>query len=154
MNVLDEIDTEDSQAPKRPPAPKVSIPPKLLDLKFLIQLEQDGFTGSLKYYKYFHLLTSESQPPSGNPRAQASGDAARINEIKLLIQHVYAFFGAKKLAPQRSQLPDQPLQSDLSQISGHTAEVSHYSRYATEFPTRPQKNVYFKCLVNCVIDTV
>lgn len=36
--------------------PRPVLPAKLLDLKFLIQLEQDGFTGALKYYKYFHLL--------------------------------------------------------------------------------------------------
>ena len=75
-------------------APRPIIPAKLLDLKFLIQLEQDGFMGALKYYKYFHLLTPESS--NVNPRSTASNDAARINEIKLLIQHVYAFFGTKR----------------------------------------------------------
>lgn len=50
--------------------------------------------GALKYYKYFHLLIPESS--NVNPRATASNDAARINEIKLLIQHVYAFFGTKR----------------------------------------------------------
>ena len=83
----------------------------------------------------------------------ASNDAARINEIKLLIQHIYAFFGSKR-SVNRSQYPEAPLQSDLSQISGFSADVSNYSRYPDAAPVRPQKNVYFKCLVNCVIDTI
>ena len=87
LNVLGDIGPSSGKEISRP-----VLPAKLLDLKFLIQLEQDGFTGALKYYKYFHLLTAES---SANPRSAASGDAARINEIKLLIQHVYAFFGSK-----------------------------------------------------------
>lgn len=98
VNVLDDIGLSKQ-------APRPAIPPKLLDLKFLIQLEQDGFTGALKYYKYFHLLQPESM---ANPRTTASSDAARINEIKLLIQHVYAFFGSKRMAP-RNMLPDAPL---------------------------------------------
>jgi hypothetical protein len=96
------------------------------------------------------LLTPES---SGNPRASASSDAARINEIKLLIQHVYAFFGSKRMTP-RPVLLDAPLQSDLSMISGFSADVSNYSRFPSDQPMRNQKNVYFKCLVNCVIDTI
>lgn len=32
--------------------------------------------------------------------------------------------------------------------------MSNYSRYPDAVPIRPQKNVYFKCLVNCVIDTI
>ena len=51
-------------------------------------------------------------------------------------------------------LPTAPLQSDLSQISGFSADVSNYSRYPDAVPMRPQKNVYFKCLTNCVIDTI
>ena len=31
--------------------------------------------------------------------------------------------------------------------------MSHYSHYP-EQPVKVQKNVYFKCLVNCVIDTI
>lgn len=38
-------------------------------------------------------------------------------------------------------------------ISGLSADVSNYSRYP-EQPMKLQKNVYFKCLVNCVIDTI
>ena len=65
---------------------------KLLDLKFLITLEQDGYAGSLLYYKHAHLFTD--QGPTA--RSAAAGEQARINEIKLLIQHIYAFFGTKK----------------------------------------------------------
>ena len=96
MSLLDDMGLNDGSKVPRP-----ALPTKLLDLKFLIQLEQDGFTGALKYYKYFHLLLPES---SSNPRSTASNDAARINEIKLLISHVYAFFGSKRIAP-RSLLP-------------------------------------------------
>jgi len=116
----------------------------------LIQLEQDGFTGALKYYKYFYLLQAEGQ--AANPRSAPSNDAARINEIKLLIQHVYAFFGNKR-TPARPLLPNAPLASDLSQISGFSSSVSTYSRFPQQ-PLKLQKNVYFKCLVNCVIDTI
>ena len=63
LNLLDDIGLNDGAA--RAP-PRAVIPAKLLDLKFLIQLEQDGFTGALKYYKYFHQLAPEA---SGNPRS-------------------------------------------------------------------------------------
>jgi hypothetical protein len=55
-----------------------------LDLKFLISLEQEGFTDALKYFKYF-----SQQEPSLKSAASEQG---RINEVKLLIQHVYTFY--------------------------------------------------------------
>ena len=72
----------DKQSSTRQGDASTKIPAKLLDLKFLIQLEQDGYAGALKYYKYFHQIAPEA---SANPRTTATADTARINEIKLLI---------------------------------------------------------------------
>ena len=46
---------------------KKALPAKLIDLKLLIQLEQEGFTGALKYYKQLHMLQVSSGGP-GIPR--------------------------------------------------------------------------------------
>ena len=57
-----------------------------LDLKFLIQLEQDGYQGSLNFYKASKQIIK---------RRSEVQEQQRITEIKLLIQYVYAFTPAK-----------------------------------------------------------
>ena len=45
---------------------KLSMKNKRLDLKFLINLEQDGFGGALRYYKYFNQYTDDAAPPKSS----------------------------------------------------------------------------------------
>ena len=93
------------------------------------------------------------QESSTNTRIIQAHETARVNEIKLLIQHIYAFYGNHR---PPSMQPTVKLESEFPNISnlsafGNIEQSSLYSHF--DQPVGRNKNVYYKCLINCVFDT-
>ena len=123
-----------------------------MDLKFLIGLEQEGFAGALRYYKFFNQYT-EAAVGGQVGKPSSSQETARVNEIKLLIQYIYAFYGVSsksKIQTFPSAGGMEGNQSNLT-MNSNLQDVSIYSHF--EEPFKVKKNVYFACLVNQVVDT-
>lgn len=120
----------------------------------MINLEQEGFNGALRYYKYFNQYSEDAvQSQPGKP--SAAQETARVNEIKLLIQYIYSFYGTTNKNKVSAFPLGGPAEDQQFGVSGlgkpNLQDVSIYSHF--EEPYKVKKNVYFSCLVNQVIDT-